>query len=190
MPLAAVPARQSLVDRSVPQVDRFVDGHQTVIFGCEARLDARHWCRRGGSMARQGSTDERLARVPLFEGLSRKQLSQISSLMTEVEIEAGKVLARQGEIGREFLILLEGEVEVARDGKVIATRSAGDYVGEIALLDERPRTATVTAKTDVVAEVLNRAEFSTLLADSPDLSNQVMATVAGRLAELDSQWDV
>ena len=54
-------------------------------------------------MARQESTDERLARIPLFEGLSKKQLSQVSSLMTPLDLKAGKVLARQGEVGREFL---------------------------------------------------------------------------------------
>lgn len=138
-------------------------------------------------MARRRSIDERLARVPLFEGLSKKQLAQISSLMTALDFAAGKVLARQGEVGREFLILLEGEVEVARDGDVIAVRGPGDYIGEIALLDDRPRTATVTAKTDVVAEVLNRREFASLLASAPDLSSQIMATMARRLAELDSR---
>jgi CRP-like cAMP-binding protein len=141
-------------------------------------------------MARQESTDELLADVPLFEGLSKEQLSQVASLMTRVDLSAGKVLARQGEIGREFLILLDGEVEVERDGNVIAVRRSGEYVGEIALLDKRPRTATVTAKTDVVAEILNRAEFSTLLADSPDLANHIMATMARRLAEMDNQSDV
>jgi CRP/FNR family transcriptional regulator, cyclic AMP receptor protein len=138
-------------------------------------------------MARQGLTDERLARVPLFEGLSKRQLAQISSLMTCVELSAGKVLARQGEIGREFVILLDGEVEVARDGKVIAVRGPGDYVGEIALLDDRPRTATVTAKTDATIEVLNRAEFVSMLADAPELSSQILTTIARRLAELDSE---
>ena len=141
-------------------------------------------------MAPQGSIDEQLAAVPLFEGLSKKQLSQISSLMTPLDIAAGRVLAHQGDIGREFMILLEGEIEVARDGKVIAVRGAGDYVGEIALLDERPRTAALTAKTDIVVEVLNRAEFSSLLADAPELSSQIRATMARRLAELDTEAHV
>jgi CRP-like cAMP-binding protein len=135
----------------------------------------------------QHGSDERLGRVPLFEGLSKKQLSQVSSLMTTVDIAAGGVLARQGEIGREFVILIEGEVEVACDGDVIAVRGPGEFIGEIALIDERPRTATVTAKTDVTAEVLNRAEFVTLLADAPELSTQVTATMADRLAELESE---
>jgi len=138
-------------------------------------------------MARQESTDERLARIPLFEGLSKKQLSQVSRLMTPLDLKAGKVIARQGEVGREFLILLEGQVEVARDGKIIAVRGAGDFIGEIALLDNRPRTATVTARTDVVVEVLNRGEFASLLAEAPELSSQVMATMARRLAALDRE---
>jgi CRP-like cAMP-binding protein len=136
-------------------------------------------------MARQESTDERVARIPLFEGLSKKQLSQVSSLMTPLDLKAGKVLARQGEVGREFLILLEGQVEVARDGKIIAVRGPGDFIGEIALLDNRPRTATVIARTDVVVEVLNRGEFASLLAEAPELSSQIMATMARRLAALD-----
>jgi CRP-like cAMP-binding protein len=141
-------------------------------------------------MTRQGTTDDQLAAVPLFEALSKKQLSEISSLMTPLDIPAGRVLAHQGEIGREFMILLEGEIEVARDGEVIAVREAGDYVGEIALLDERPRTATLTARTDIVVEVLNRAEFSSLLAEAPELSSQIRATMARRLAELDSESQV
>jgi CRP-like cAMP-binding protein len=107
--------------------------------------------------------------------------------MTRVNIPAGDVLARQGEIGREFVILLEGQVEVACDGDVIAVRGPGEYIGEIALIDERPRTATVTATTDVAAEVLNRAEFVTLLADAPELSSQLTATMSRRLAELESE---
>jgi len=138
-------------------------------------------------MARHGLTDKELAGVPLFAGLSKRQLAQISGLMTSVELSAGKVLARQGEIGREFVILHDGEVEVARDGKIIAVRGPGVYLGEIALLDARPRTATVTAKTDLTADVLSRAEFVTLLADAPELSSRIMATIARRLAELDSE---
>ena len=138
-------------------------------------------------MVGRESTDELLARVPLFEGLSKKQLSRVSSLMTSLELPSGKVLARQGEAGHEFVILLEGEVEVVRDDKVIAVRGPGDYIGEIALLDNRPRTATVTAKTNVVVEVLNRVEFASLLANTPEISSQIMATMAQRLAELDSE---
>ena len=78
--------------------------------------------------------DERLAEVPLFEGLSKPQLRRISGLMTRIDRPAGQVLTREGEQGSEFFIVLEGEVEVRQADRVIATRRPGEYVGEIALL--------------------------------------------------------
>jgi CRP/FNR family cyclic AMP-dependent transcriptional regulator len=131
--------------------------------------------------------DERLAEVPLFQGLSKQQLRRISSLMTSIDRPAGEVLTREGELGSEFIIVLEGEVEVRQTDRVIATRHPGDYVGEIALLDERPRTASVVATTPVSIEVLNRREFLSLLAEAPELSEQIMATMARRLAELETE---
>ena len=136
-------------------------------------------------MDRHTWIDERLAAVPLFEGLSKKQLRRISSLMTRIDRPAGQVLTREGEQGSEFFIVLEGEVEVRQGDRVIATRRPGDYVGEIALVDRRPRTATVVATTPVSVEVLSRREFVSLLAEAPELSEQIMATMARRLAELE-----
>jgi CRP-like cAMP-binding protein len=129
--------------------------------------------------------EDQLARVPLFEDLSHKQLREISGLMTPIELKAGKQLTREGELGQEFLIVLEGEIEISHAGKPVAVRGAGEYVGEIALLDNRPRTATVTAKTDVLVEVLDRREFSSLLQASPEICNQIMATMAQRLEQLE-----
>jgi CRP/FNR family transcriptional regulator, cyclic AMP receptor protein len=138
-----------------------------------------------GTMDRHVWIDERLAEVPLFEGLSKQQLRRISSLMTRIDRPGGQVLTREGEQGSEFFIVLEGEVEVRRGDRVIATRRPGDYVGEIALLDKRPRTASVVATTPVSVEVLSRREFVSLLAEAPELSEQIMATMARRLAELE-----
>jgi CRP/FNR family transcriptional regulator, cyclic AMP receptor protein len=131
--------------------------------------------------------DEHLAVVPLFEGLSKQQLRRISRLMTRLDWPAGKVLTREGEHGDEFVIVLEGEVEVRQGDRVVATRGPGEYVGEIALLDKRPRTATVVATTPVLVEVLSRREFMSLLAEAPELSEQILATMAQRLADLDAQ---
>jgi CRP/FNR family transcriptional regulator, cyclic AMP receptor protein len=138
-------------------------------------------------MDRRDSIDEQLAVVPLFSGLSKKQLRRISSLMTRIDRPAGQVLTTQGEPGFEFFIVLEGEVEVRQGDRVIATRRAGEYVGEIALLDRRPRTATVVATTPVSVEVLNRREFASLLAQAPELSEQILATMAQRLADVETQ---
>ena len=98
-------------------------------------------------MDRHAYIDERLAQIPLFQGLSKKELRNLSSLATRLEEPAGKVLTKEGQQGYEFIIVLEGEVEVRQHGEVIAKRGAGDYFGEIALLDNRPRTATVVAVT-------------------------------------------
>ena len=137
-------------------------------------------------MDRHAWIDEQLAAVPLFEGLSKKQLRRISSLMTRIDRPAGEVLTTEGQQGYEFFIVLEGEVEVRQGDRVIATRRPGDYVGEIALLDRRPRTATVVATTPVSVEVLSRSEFVSLLAEVPELSAQVMATMAQRLVDLET----
>jgi CRP/FNR family transcriptional regulator, cyclic AMP receptor protein len=138
-------------------------------------------------MDRHARIDEQLAAVPLFEGLSKKQLRRISSLMTRLELPAGKALTREGQQGYEFFIVLEGEVEVRHGDRVVATRGPGEYVGEIALLDKRPRTATVVAATSVSVEVLSRREFVSLLAQASELSEQILATMAQRLADLETQ---
>ncbi len=137
-------------------------------------------------MDRHAWIDEQLAQVPLFEGLSKKQLRRISSLMTRIDRPAGQILTTEGQRGSEFFIVLEGEVEVRQGDRVIATRRPGDYVGEIALLDKRPRTATVVATTPVSVEVLSRREFVSLLAEVPQLSEQIMATMARRLADIEA----
>jgi CRP-like cAMP-binding protein len=138
-------------------------------------------------MDRRDWVDERLAAVPLFAGLSKKQLRRISSLMTPIERPAGQVLTIQDEPGFEFFIVLDGEVEVRHGDQAIATRRTGEYVGEIALLDRRPRTATVVTTTPVSLEVLNRREFVSLLAQAPELSEQILATMAQRLADIEAQ---
>jgi CRP/FNR family cyclic AMP-dependent transcriptional regulator len=138
-------------------------------------------------MDRHAWIDKQLTAVPLFEGLSKKQLRRISSLMTRIDRPAGQVLTTQGQPGCEFFIVLEGEVEVRQGDRVIATRRAGEYVGEIALLDRRPRTATVVAITPVSVEVLSRREFMSLLAQAPELAEQILATMAQRLIDLETQ---
>ena len=106
----------------------------------------------------------------------------MSGLATRLDLAAGKELTKQGEIGNEFVIVLDGEVDVLIDGKVVATRVSGDYFGEIALLSERPRTATVVAKTAVSIEVIGRREFRALVKDQPGIETQLQAAMAERLA--------
>ena len=133
-------------------------------------------------MARN-TTDELLARVPLFAGLSKKDLLEISGLATRLRLSEGHELTHQGGRGYEFVVVLEGTVDVLIDGKVVATCGAGDFFGEMALLDDRPRTATVIAKTDVTVDVVGRPEFSVLLEDHPQIDKQLRAAMERRLAE-------
>jgi CRP-like cAMP-binding protein len=129
----------------------------------------------------RASTDELLARVPLFRDLSKRHLRQVRSLATTVDVAPGRVLTREGGTGHEFIIVLEGEVEVRQDDEVVATCRAGDYVGEIALLEHRPRTATVVATSPAVLDVIGQREFADLLAEEPQIAEQIRATAAQRL---------
>lgn len=134
--------------------------------------------------AAERNLEQTLADVPLFTSLTPHQLSLVANLATRLEFPAASLLVAEGQIGREFLVVLEGEVEVCHDGEVVVTRGPGSYVGEIALLDHRPRTASVIAVTYVVAAVIDAREFATLLADVPEVRREITSTVAQRLADL------
>ena len=136
-------------------------------------------------MDRHDRIEEQLAQVPLFEGLSKKELRMISQLATYLEEPAGTVLTREGAVGHEFIIVLDGEIEVSQGGRVVADRGPGSYIGEIALLDHRPRTATVIAKTPIRIEVIGQREFAGLLAEVPELSQQLLGAMARRLEDLE-----
>ena len=136
-------------------------------------------------MAHNLTTDECLAKVPLFKNLSKKHLKRVAQLATRLDLPAGKELTHEGATGHEFVIVLDGEVEIRHGDEVVATRGAGDFVGEIALLADRPRTATVVTKTPVSVEVIGRREFTTMLDDEPEVAAQLKEAMAERLAELD-----
>ena len=138
-------------------------------------------------MDRHGWIDERLAAVPLFANLDKKHLQHISSLVTQIDVKQGKTLTREGEHGNEFIIILEGEAEVKVGDDVVATRGPGDYFGEIALISNQPRTATVTATTPMKIEVIGRREFQTMLHDNPGIATELLGIAADRIAENDER---
>lgn len=118
--------------------------------------------------------------VPLFAGCPKKELEQIAHIADEIDLPEGKDLARQGAPGREFFVLLEGTVEVTRDGQLVDAMTDGDYFGEVALVSEAPRNATVTATSPVRALVVTDREFRMLLRESPEIGAKVNAALAGR----------
>jgi len=130
-------------------------------------------------MAR-ASVDKTLAKIPLFKECTKKELQAVSRLVTPINVKAGKVLTKEGDAGREFMIIATGSASVRRKGRKIATLGPGDFFGELALLAGVPRTATVIAESDMVVEALNRAEFATLLDESPSIARKVLSAVARR----------
>lgn len=123
-----------------------------------------------------------IAQVPLFCRLSKGELARIGQLADEVDLPPGKTLTTEGSRGREFFVLLEGSAEVQRGGRRIATMQGGDFFGEIALLTDVPRTATVTTTSTVHALVITDRAFRELLRKSPAIQGKVLETVASRLA--------
>ena len=129
---------------------------------------------------------ELLSRVPLFSGCSKKELRQIARIADEIDLSQGKVLTRQGAPGREFFVLLEGKVDVVRDGKKISELGAGEFFGELALVSNIPRTATVTTTSPVRALVVVDRDFRRLLKDDVSVAVKVLETMAKRMPPADT----
>lgn len=127
---------------------------------------------------------EALKRAPLFEDLARKELVQLARVSEDLEVPAGRVLCEEGEIGHEFFVIVDGEIEVTRNRRRVATRSSGDFFGEIALIEEIPRTATVTAKTPLRFFVLTRQAFAEMIDANPSVERKVLRALARRVVEL------
>ena len=132
-------------------------------------------------MLRRDAKVEKISHVPLFSGCSKRELRQIALIADEIDLHAGKVLCKQGALGREFFVLLEGRAEVRRDGRPIDTVEAGDFFGEVALVRQVPRNATVTATSPIRALVITERDFGGLLKDSPQIAAKVLAALAERL---------
>ena len=123
-----------------------------------------------------------IKRAPLFWNCSKRELRQIAQIADEIDLREGKEMTRQGERGREFFVLLEGEADVTKDGQSINRLGAGDFFCEIALVSDSPRTATVTATSPVRALVITDRSFKRLLKDQPEIQSKVLAALAARLA--------
>jgi CRP-like cAMP-binding protein len=121
--------------------------------------------------------------VPLFAHCSRKDLHHIAQIADEIDFRAGKVLIEEGERGREFFVIVSGEVEVRRKGRKIGTLGAGSFVGEMALLSKAPRSATIAAVTPLDALVITDRAFLDLLEKNPELWLKVTRTLVERLGD-------
>jgi CRP/FNR family cyclic AMP-dependent transcriptional regulator len=129
----------------------------------------------------QEGTIERIRSVPLFCEFGEKELQRVSAIAKEVEFPAGKVIAKQGESGVGFHMITEGEVAVSVDGKEHASLGAGAYFGEMSLLDGGPRSATVTATSDLKTVSLTSWDFNALLDQYPELARGLLVELCRRL---------
>ena len=126
-----------------------------------------------------------LSKVPIFAGLGQKDLGEVGRLTEEVDLPAGHVLMREGASGSEFWVIIGGSVDVSRGGTQLRSMGAGDFLGEIALVDRGPRTATATAATPVRAFVLGAREFHSLLGTHPSIQTAVLEALAQRVRRLE-----
>lgn len=130
---------------------------------------------------RKNAKVELIKRAPLFAQCSKRDLEAVAAVADELDVREGKELTVQGSPGREFFVLVAGEADVKKDGRKIATLTDGDFFGEIALVSNRPRTATVVAKTPLRVLVVTDRAFRRLMEDSPGMQAKVLQALAERL---------
>lgn len=124
---------------------------------------------------------ELIKHTPLFANCSKRELQEIAHIADEIDLREGKEMTRQGAPGREFFVLLEGEADVSRDGEIINKLGPGDFFGEIALVEDTPRTATVTATTPVRVLVITDRSFKRLLEKQPEIQRKVLVALVERV---------
>jgi len=127
-----------------------------------------------------------LKKVWLFSACSDKELKRVASLADQIDTDEGYVLTKEGRPGVEFFVIAQGKAKVAIRNKKIATLGAGDFFGEMALLDQGPRAATVTAETPMSLLVLDARSFATLLDSTPTVSRKILKGVAQRLRAVEN----
>jgi CRP-like cAMP-binding protein len=126
---------------------------------------------------------DRLARVPLFADLEPHELEAVAGLGTDITVEEGRQLTKQGDAAHEAFLVLEGTAKAERDGEEIATFGPGDFFGEMALIAHGPRTATVTATSPMEVRAFHQSEFRDLLEESPKVAVKILRTTAERLLD-------
>ena len=130
----------------------------------------------------QNTKVQSLREAPLFEGLSKKELTELARRSEDMELDAGTVLCREGDIGQEFFVIVEGTADVKKGSRRVNRLGPGDFFGEISLIRHTPRTATVVATSPVRTLVITERSFQGLLKHQPGIQNKVMSALAARLA--------
>jgi CRP/FNR family transcriptional regulator, cyclic AMP receptor protein len=123
-----------------------------------------------------------IERIPLFRHCTRKELGEIAAIADELDLKEGSKLTTEGRRGREFFVIVEGNADVLMNGKWVNSVRQGDFLGEIALVTGRPRTATVQATTPIRVLVITAQNFDRLLRTNPEIQRKILLSLAERLA--------
>lgn len=125
---------------------------------------------------------EYIRRVPLFTGCSKAELGHIAMIADELTLPPARTVIREGDRGREFLVVIDGTATIRQQGEQIGTLGPGDFAGEIALVTDSPRTATIETETDFRVLVISGPAFRSLLRRSPSIEGKILQELARRLA--------
>jgi CRP-like cAMP-binding protein len=131
---------------------------------------------------RKDAKTDLISKVPLFAHCSKRELASVAAIADEIDLPEGKELTKEGAPGREFFVLVEGSADVIRKGRRINRLQKGDFFGEIALVHDAPRTATVKATSPVRALVITERNFRRLLDEAPEVQRKVLSALAERVA--------
>ena len=126
--------------------------------------------------------------IPLFSKLSQKELAEVARHCDEIQVPARQVLANEGTPGDECFIIVSGEVTIRRNSRRLGVKRAGEIVGEMALLDEQPRSATLITSQDSDLLLFSRRDFRLLINELPSVSRKLLETLSERLRETDKRW--
>ena len=127
---------------------------------------------------------ELLRRVPLFSTCTDKQLAFIATRVEDVDLPSGKVLCEEGKSGGDFFVVVSGTADVKRGGTIVNRMGPGDFFGEIALIDQGPRSATVVTTSPMRALVLGPSQFQDVMFQDPDMARHLLVAVVKRLRSM------
>ena len=129
------------------------------------------------------TTLESLSTVPLFAGLNARQLKKVARNAIEDRYEAGEVIVQEGGQTETLFVIVEGTAKITRKGRTVARRSSGEFFGEISMIDQRPRTASVVADTPMRCLVLYHDGLRKLVIEDPQMAWSLLKTLAGRVRD-------
>jgi CRP-like cAMP-binding protein len=140
-------------------------------------------------LRRRSDKVDMLKQIPLFASLSQKDLMEVAKRADEVEVAKGTVIADQGERGNQCFVILRGTVAVRRNNRRISLHDEGEVLGEMSLIDGKPRSASLRVESDANLLVIHRHDFRYLIDNLPGFDRKLLISLSARLREMDKALD-